>query len=289
MVDNAVKMKFIMIDTREKQLDIKKDFQDLFLDAFKKPMSDVQWEHFYINCPVGQTISFVCYDGALMVAHGGLIPQRLLSKSGEKIDYFLQTAIMVREKYQTLVLFKELLDRMTDYVTNHRSFVVAYPNKNTYLPFVKMLGWRMVRQYDIGQYVVKEGAVTEEKIGEQSDFEYEINKDAQFIRWRGESNGSKSLKTADFEIIYKDYYGSLEILDVSVSGKDIRIQVCDILKQLGCNSVNVAECFLGLITLDGLAFNKKVGIPQRMCFYPAEYDECRYDRIRPSLLISDVF
>jgi hypothetical protein len=289
MAGNTIKREVEVIGTREGQAAIKNDFQDLFLEAFKKPLPDAEWEHFYLNCPFGQTVSFVCYDGDAMIAHGGLIPQQLVSNDRGKINYFLQTAIMVRERYQTLFWFKDLLDNMASYLEGHGSFAVAYPNNNTYLPFVRMLGWRMVREYSINQYILMDGLPADEKIGEVRGFKYDINKSEQFMRWRGEINCLKRLKTDDFEIDYKEYAGSMELLDVLVLKDGFRIPVPRIMKQLKYNSVNIAGCFSGLVSIKGLSLIGTVGIPQRMCFYPAEHKGCRYEEIRPSLLISDVF
>lgn len=289
MVKKTANKKLIFIDTKEKQLEIKRDFQDLFLSTFKKPISDKQWQHFYLNVPFGQTISFVYYDNDIMVAHGGLIPQRLISKRGEKVEYFLQTAIMVREKYQNLLLFKELMDAIDSYVAGSGSFVVAFPNKNTYLPFVKMLRWKMVLEYDIKQYSLKEGEPGNIQIGSGYDLPYEIDKNETFMRWRSDLNNMQVLKEEDFEMVYKDYDGSLEILDIYLKDQSIRIPTCDVMRKIGYRKVNIAGCFAHQVSFKDLFLVGTVGITQRMCFYPFNHEKYRYEDIKPSLLLSDVF
>lgn len=283
-------LKRIILDTEKKQLEHKQDFQDLFSEVFERPMADEQWKHFYINAPMGTTISFVYYHNSNMVAHGGLIPQRLISKNNDRIDYFLQTAVMVRKDYQNLILFKELMDTIDSYVTDRGTFSLAFPNKRTYLPFVKMLGWRLVREYSIRQYKRGTGPLgkTEEPAAEPV-FQYEIYKNEPFINWRREPNKFQFLRTADFELIYKDYEGSFEILDVSLKKKGFYIPALDVMEKCGYGSINIAGCFSGLFLLEGLAFEKTVGIPQRMCLYPSMYEKIKYEGIKPSLLLSDVF
>ena len=58
---------------------------------------------------------------------------------------------------------------------------------------------------------------------------------------------------------------------------------------LGFKKINIPECFLGRGILSGLSFEGQVGIPQRLCVYPAENADIDYRQIRPSLLLSDVF
>lgn len=284
-----IKPEFFLADTTAKQLKIKKDFQGLFQESFDMSMSDYQWEHFYLKAPFGQTISFVYYFDNTMVAHGGLVPQQLISENGETFDYFLQTAVMVKKGYKNLALFKELMDSIGTYINNCKSFTIAFPNKQTYLPFVKMLGWKMVREYSIGQYELKEGYLEDMQKYDKGDFQYEIYKNEAFMNWRRELNGFKLLREDKFELIYKDYEGSFEILDISLKDKGFSIPIGDIMRKFEYQRANIPQCFSHYIFFKDLFFTKTIGIPQRMCFYPLLHKRCKYEEIKPSLLLSDVF
>jgi len=292
MVGKAEEMEFRLIDTKVKQKEIEEDFRDLFQEAFEKPISPRQWRHYYLDCPLGPTVSFVYYKDGIMTAHGGLIPQQLVSSDGKRVDYFLQTAIMVRKKYQTLLLFKDLLDTMGEYVVNRKSFAVAFPNHNTYLPFVKMLGWRMVREYMIEQYEVKAGVSAQSEVGAEAaaaSFTYELYRDGSFMKWRSALNAAKTIISAGQEITYKEYEGNLEILDLNVTKDGSQVDMSGLMTRLKYDRVNIAGCFRSRVSLKNLILKGTVGIPQRMCFYPARKDQCVYEQIKPSLLISDVF
>ena len=279
-------------DTREKQLKIKSDFQGLFLQVFQKPLDDIQWEHFYLNSPYGQTVSFTCYHKNIMIAHGGLIPQQLISNSGRTVDYFLQTAVMVSKEFQNLTLFKNLMDNMGRYTEECGRFSLAFPNKSTFMPFVKMLGWNLVREYSIIQFKIIDGndtCLTGGQDHEQKTFEFDLDLDSKFVSWRGELNKLFESSNDEYKIMCKDYESSLEVLYASTCHKGSFIPISKIAAEYGFQSVNIPECYLGIISLENLQKEKEIGIVQKMCFYPFQVDNVSYDNIRPSLLLSDVF
>ena len=279
-------------DTMEKQLKIKSDFQDLFLQVFQKSLDDIQWEHFYLNCPYGQTVSFACYSEDSMIAHGGLIPQQLISSEGRRVDYYLQTAVMVRKEFQNLVLFKNLMDNMGRYTEESRRFSLAFPNKNTFMPFVKMLGWKHVREYSVMQFKVVDGNNTYSTGSldrEHERFEYDLDIDHRFISWRGELNKLSDLVNNKYKIIFKDYEGSLEVMYASLYHKGSCVPISRIAAEYGFDRVNIPECYFEIISQENLQKEKEVGITQKMCFYPFQVSTVSYESIRPSLLLSDVF
>lgn len=278
-------------DSREKQLKIKSDFQDLFLQVFQRSLDDIQWEHFYLNSPYGQTVSFAYYHKNILIAHGGLIPQQLISKGG-KVDYFLQTAVMVSKEFQNLVLFKNLMDNMGRYTEEYGRFSLAFPNKSTFMPFVKMLGWNFIREYSIIQFKIIDGNDTYLTGGqdhEHETFEYDLDLDSKFVLWRGELNKLFESSNDEYKIMFKDYDSSLEVLYASVCRKGSIIPISKIAAESGFQSVNIPECYLGIISLENLQKGKEIGIAQKMCFYPFQVDNVSYESIRPSLLLSDVF
>ena len=279
-------------DNREKQLKIKNDFQDLFLQVFQKSLDDIQWEHFYLNCPYGQAVSFAYYHKNIMIAHGGLIPQQLISKGGSTVDYFLQTAVMVSKEFQNLALFKNLMDNMGRYTEECGRFSLAFPNKNTFMPFVKMLGWNPVREYSIIQYKVvdrDDTCLTSGQGPEYETFEYDLDLGSKFVLWRGELNKLFESANDEYKIFFKDHEGSLEVMYASLCRKGGFIPISKIAAESGFQSVNLPECYLGIISLENLQREKEVGIAQKMCFYPFQVNNLSYESIKPSLLLSDVF
>lgn len=286
-MDNAQTVDIICAEGATKLSAIKKDVQNLFYSVFEKPLTDNAWEHFYLNAPPGSSTSFVCYIGSDLVAHGGLIPQRLMSKDGKAHDYYLQTAIIVNKEYRNLRIFKELMDAIHRYVTDKGTFVLAFPNKNTYSAFIKMLQWRKIREYNIRQYTLADDTTPsgEDSRDVKVNYGYFLSLDEAFLKWRGELNHLKVYEKEQYKIVYKDYKGALELLDAQ--GRDLNCK--EIMAFLGYDRINIAECFLPLGSLEGLSYRQNVGIPQRMCVYPANYTVLDYESIRPSLLLSDVF
>lgn len=279
-----------LCDTKDLQKESRDDFLSLFKEAFGHSLPIDTWEHFYLHMPYGQTVSFTYYDGDTMVAHGGLIPQQLIDDHGRRIGYFLQTAVMVGKKFQNLVVFKSLLDWMDGYVEGKGLFSVAFPNQQSFLPFIKLLRWRNVHEYSIEQFVLDKTNVSMCKnVWQWERYRYCLPEEEEFVSWRSELNNFKIYEQPAFKIVYKEYEGSMEILDVTVKQDGAWIPVSKIMRELGYIRVNIPGCYLGVCELGVLTKQGAVGIPQRMCFYPPEHTHIRYEDIKPSLLLSDVF
>ena len=122
-------------------LKIRNSFRDLFVRVFDKELSDEKWNHYYLNCPYGCATSFLYYskEGSL-IGHGGVIPQRLISQSGEVYDYYLQTAVMVDKECRNLLAFKKIMEAIHKYVVDKNTFSLAFPNDNSYGQFIKIFG-----------------------------------------------------------------------------------------------------------------------------------------------------
>ncbi len=263
----------------------------MFNRVFGKQLSDETWGHYYLNSPYGTSAVFAAYSGKEIIAHGGLIPQKLVSRDGEEYDYYLQTAIMVEKEHRDLHVFKKLMDEIHQYVMERKVFVMAFPNDQSFMPFVKLLKWRNVREYNIYQYVLADdGALPDQNYKDtEYDFTHLLDQDDEFMKWRGELNHLKIIEKDGCKVVYKDYDGALELLDVSARKRGIKISVRKITDSLGYSKVNIPECFFNMLDLKGLSLEGAVGIPQRMCLYPFSIDSVEYKGIKPSLLLSDVF
>jgi len=284
-------MEIIRVEGRQQLLNLKKDIQSLFKRVFGKQLSDEAWGHYYLNSPYGTSTVFVAYSGKDIIAHGGLIPQKLVSRDGEEYDYYLQTAIMIEKERRDLHVFKKLMDEIHQYVMEREVFDLAFPNDQSFLPFIKLLEWRNVREYNIYQYVLADDCASSDQYDKDTehDFTHYLNLDDEFLKWRGELNHMKIFEVDGCKIVYKDYEGALELLDVLVRKRGIKISVRKITDSLGYSKVNIPECFFTMLDLKGLSLVGTVGIPQRMCLFPSSIDRVEYKEIKPSLLLSDVF
>lgn len=284
-------MEIIRVEGRQQLLNLKKDIQGLFNRVFGKHLSDEAWRHYYLNSPCGTSTVFVSYSGRDIIAHGGLIPQKLITREGKEYDYYLQTAIMIEQEHRNLDIFKRLLDTIHQYITEKGVFDLAFPNDQSYLPFIKLLEWRKVREYNIYQYVISGDCISTIQNGydKEIDFTYSLSLDDEFLKWRGEINHLKIIEEEGCKAVYKDYEGALELLDVSAPERGVRISASKITDSLGYSKVNIPECFFNMLDLKGLSLVGTVGIPQRMCVFPSNIDRVEYKEIKPSLLLSDVF
>ena len=287
MMSSAQAIDVFCLDTVNKLTAVKTGLQLLFLDVFRKPLTDAAWEHYYLNGPYGIATSFVVSSEGRLVAHGGVIPQQLVSPSGKIQRYFLQTGVMVAPQFRTLHIFQKLIDTIDAYVENQQTFVMAFPNQQSFSPLIRMMMWKQIRESGIRQYGVSndgQGAASS-LIEWFDDYECRLILDRKFLEWRSELNHMKVIQHGGAQIIYKDYEGSLEILDVQGRGFSFR----ELAAELRYQSINIAECFLSSGTLEGLTYRQNIGIQQRMCVYPEQIAGMNYQGIQPSILLSDVF
>lgn len=262
------------------------NIQALYANAFNNTLSDDSWRHFYLQAPLGCAKSFVCYVDNTLIAHGGIIPQQLSSVTGQTYDYFLQTAIMIEKRYRNLSVFCALLNAIQQYVDERDTFVLAFPNDNSYLPFTKILKWRPIREYSIQQYKLnKDSAQNESRDSSQIDFDWQLHLDARFLKWRSELNDMRRYEKKHNFIFYKEYNGALDLLDMT--GENVSFM--EVMVDLNYKYINIPECFLPYGSTSGLTYMQDVGIRQRMCVYPANNSTVYYQTIKPSLLLSDVF
>jgi len=284
IMPNGKPIEIACVQTPKELIGIKAGVQALFFDVFGKRLNDKAWEHYYLNSPYGNAAVFIAMVGSRIIAHGGIIPQLLGSVTGESIPYYLQTAIMVDEKYRNLIVFKKLMDAIHSYVEAKKTFVIAFPNDHSFGPFVKLLKWKKITEYNISQYEECNSNCSG-ATGSAGEYRYDIKIDRQFLSWRGELNGIKKEETSNYKMICKEYEGALEILYVDGHGIDFR----EIMKRTAHKRINIPDCFLPYGKMDGLIRVGQVGIPQRFCAYPGESDKMKYSDIKPSLLLSDVF
>ena len=284
-------MEIIRVEGEQQLLNLKEDVQALFNSVFGKQLSDETWGHHYLNSPDGTSAVFAAYSGKDIIAHGGLIPQKLVLRDGEEYDYYLQTAIMIEKEHRNLHNFKKLMDEIHQYVMEREAFVLAFPNDQSFMSFVKLLEWRNVREYNIYQYILADHCASSDQYDKDTehDFTHYLNLNDEFLKWRGELNHMKIFEEEGCKVVYKDYEGALELLDVSVRKRGIRVSVSEITDSLGYSKVNIPECFFNMLDLKGLSLVGTVGIPQRMCLFPSSIDRVEYKEIKPSLLLSDVF
>jgi len=279
--------KFVCVKDAERLISIRQDVQELFKECFKKQLSTPLWEHLYLNCPYGNAIVFLAYNDSELIGHCGIIPQVLIDHKGNEIVYYLQTALMIDQRYRTLKPFNDLMGMIHSHIKKNNTFVIAFPNDQSFKPFVMMLRWRFITEYSINQYCISDhpDKSLEKEEGVRSDFLYSQRLDEKFIKWRGEINGLKDLALENGRIFYKESEGALELLDVVGDGFSYK----DILTTLGYEKVNIPQCFLGKGTIKGLGYVQTVGIPQRFCAYPEKTTLLDYNDIKPSLMLSDVF
>ncbi|OVE81660.1 hypothetical protein BVY03_03405 [bacterium K02(2017)] len=281
------KMKFNIYKNKNELLSIKDNVQNLFKMVFNRSLTDNEWEHYYLNSPLQDVVSFVGYENDTLIAHGAIIKQQLKDDQGNIFSYFIQTAIMVHPEHRNLLCFNSLMQTIHDYVNSANTFVMAFPNDNSYGPFIQMLRWHKITEYKIKQYSFAKEDIdrAENSQVDQQDYQYSLNIDERFFKWRSELNNMKLHNLDPGNIIYKDYEGALEILDVN--GKNVLLK--NIMQQLGFEKVNLPDCFLASVNMNGLSFNIEVGNTQRMCVYPNKSKNIDYAAIKPSLLFSDVF
>lgn len=121
------------------------DVAALFRTCFNRELDRRRWAQYYFQNPYGAPIVTLGYhhDGRL-IAHSGMIPQKLLASDGSEYDYCLSISLMVdphhREGFTT---FYKLFKAATEAAREREvPFLLAFPNANSYLLLKHGFAWR---------------------------------------------------------------------------------------------------------------------------------------------------
>lgn len=138
---------------------------DLFKQVFGKEMSLSFWRWRFADNPFGKAIIKLSFDGDTLIGHYAVIPMEV-QVQGKLTKAAFSMTTMVHQDYRDSQIFVRLArETYKAAAETGAQFVYAFPNGNSYFPFVKMLGWR-----GLGTVSILEKPVKNEGIGRASGF-----------------------------------------------------------------------------------------------------------------------
>lgn len=263
---------------------VQSQIQDLFLEVYGRRFSNKEFEHYYLKSPYGLSSLFALYEQDQLVGSTAIIPQKLKS-TDEKIQiyYYLQSGMMIKKEHRNLNALNIIMKAIHQRVDDEKTFVMAFPNEKSFLPLTRVFKWKHVRDFSINQY--RQGHSLSEKQASNENYLYDLIFDDSFFKWRQEINQMSFFESSQGKIFYKDYKGQLEVLYAHGLG----IEVTSLATRLQKEVINIPSCLGAEINLEGLKKAGEIGNTQRLCIYPNHHPLIDYSKIRPSMLLSDVF
>jgi len=115
---------------------------DLFKQVFKREMSLEFWRWRFVNNPFGKAVIRLSFDASKLVGHYAVIPMNV-QVQGKSTKAALSMTTMVHQDYRGSGIFTNLAQESYKAAAERGTeFVFAFPNENSYYPFIKMLGWK---------------------------------------------------------------------------------------------------------------------------------------------------
>ncbi|MGE6571687.1 GNAT family N-acetyltransferase [Psychrobacter namhaensis] len=149
MEDNS-SFNFVDIDDSNQLLQYRESIQDLFLDAFGKPLSKKLWNWAYQENPFGSPKVSMAFLENKLVGHYAVIPMNLSSED-KHIKGYLSMTTMVSTECRGKQLFRSLAERVYDRVANDKepAIVFGFPNDQSAPGFIKRLGWTVSEDFHV--------------------------------------------------------------------------------------------------------------------------------------------
>lgn len=252
---------------------LKDEFQSFFKSVYDRELSDIDWEHYFVNSPYEDSALFLAIDKEKIIGSALMIPQNFYSENYEG-KYYLWTTSAIKKEYRSQGIYAELLKMQREYAKDKKKdFIFAFPNKLAY-PVVKLFGGFK----DLYKVNLVKASITDLKL---QDIDNSLLIDSEFFKWRFEHKDYLFYKLDDNIIISKKFEDTLDVLAIYKKETFENINFKIESGSIPC-SINTIKTFLKensvsevLNTLNGTYFPINRNID--------------YSSIKLNLLMSDVF
>ncbi len=272
----------------------------LFSICYAKPIDPTIWNKFYLNAPTGAAtgvpIGVLINRESDLLGFYGLVPQRLVAPNG-RVDYMLGIMLMLHPDFRAAEVFVELIRAaMAAASAEGARFVMGFPNAQSYLPLVRLCGWRLLLDTVFVEFPAKETAKREEDLeispipapatGDEWCVPY---RDPAYMSWRSARHRYRMVAADGVQVVYKIFESrTLDIMDAVRETREADALAA--LKHLAaterCDRVLLTRHHAERLALPEGALKSAGAYTLRMCVYPAVD---LTGGIHLSLLMSDVF
>lgn len=194
----------VLTDKNEKQI-IKKDFFTFFKIVYKKDLTDILWEHQFINSPYENSPLFLVLSNKTIIASALMIKQKSIVNN-KIYNYYLFTSSAVLKEYRSEGIYIKLLKKQKEYALKKDiDFIFAFPNKLAY-PILKTFGgFKDIQKLNLIKTTL---------MNINTSHINSLIIDSNMFNWRFEHKDYKFYKKNKKIFIYKYFEGCAEILAI---------------------------------------------------------------------------
>ena len=195
----------VLLQAEEKE-EFKDEFQLFFASIYNQKLTDLDWEHQFINSPYNDSPLFLVLNKNKIIGSALMIGQKFTNKE-KKGSYYLWTTSAIDKEYRSKGIYAELLVKQREYAEKtNKSFIFAFPNKLAYSVVKLFGGFKDLEKTNLVKTTL-----------EQIDFFKVFNTlviDKQFFDWRFEHQAYLFYRYENKIIIAKEYEDTLDVLAI---------------------------------------------------------------------------
>ncbi len=201
---------FLTIDKPELLLEHKAQIFSLFQKCFAREIDSKLWEWLYIQNPIDTSVVSLAFDNDHLIGHYGFIATKF-----NHYRAFVSITLMVDPSIQNPWIFLGMIKNALELLDKKADILIAFPNKNSYPLFTKMLKWNLIPTFvaQVDAYMFNQNI---------SEIQIDTTP-SDFLQWRlSRPNGNyyfkdgmilKPYKSKEIDVVYSPFQSLLTPFD----------------------------------------------------------------------------
>lgn len=248
---------FLTIDKAELLIEHKDQIFSLFQKCFAREIDSKLWEWLYIQNPIDTPVVSLAFESHRLIGHYGFIATKL-----NHYRAFVSITLMIDPSINNPWIFPSMFKNALELLNKKADILIAFPNKNSYPLFTKMLKWKIIPTFI---------AQVDTHTFDQNVSKIQIDTTpSDFLHWRLTKPSS-------------NYYFEDGMIFKSYKSKEI-----DVVYSLPHTSLKSYGGFYNILTKDPALIPKKV-FDYPFVYHIIDQNPTSSLSIKPDLLMSDVF
>jgi hypothetical protein len=266
----------------------------LFEAVFRRPFPREGWEHWYLRNPSGEPWVVLAHSDGRLVGHHALVPQRLVRRGDERLEYRLSMSTMVHPEFRNLLLFLDMMDLAHETASAEGlPFILGFPNANSAPLDLNLYNYQSILETELYDWAAPAAASVRisdltAPVGPVDVFAFPVE-DTEYWKWRTLYNRARLVRVNDaLDVVFKTTGdGALTVLDAHLLSSGVGPEcLAGLARTLGLGTVRLASYHARQIGLETVELSQHDGYTIRFFGYPVRQP---LPSIRFSLLLSDVF
>lgn len=275
-----------------------KKIKQLFLKCYGRNIGHCKFGQLYKKNPYGTPRGVALKEGKDIVGFYGLVPQKVSKFRGgvkKSKHYLLGVSLMVSPEFRGVKGLQYIMTKTNNHLSNtNYSFILGFPNENSYLPLTKIFNWKMLVESKLHEVDVNKSMKGGEikkgrrfaKLRDKWGFPYD---DDELIEWKGRCNDYNFVSINNkLVIVYKKFKNKVDVLDAYAKSKleSAGRRLNTIVKKEGLDGLIISGYHASKIGLDLSSCNLWNENKIRLCVMGKKVEA---NDMHMSLLMSDVF